>query len=512
MPSVLRQAIGAIKDQTSIGIAKFSKRSANLEVAVLKVTSHDEVPIEERHLTEVLLLSASCPSSAATCVRILSRRISRTSNWVVALKTLVLVFRLLRSGRSQFIHEALAAPQGSRRRRRLLDLSSFRDHSATSSPWDYTAFVRTFAVYLDARLHSALLGKLSNLRSRRPLTAANLFANIKTPLILEHIEHWQRLLDRAIGTRPTGPAKANRLIQIALYVVVCETFSLYHDISHGLSRLLDNFFHLQPESRLKTFQACMKARKQFEELESFHDFCRKIGVGRMSEYPRVQQISATLLGALEEFLKNRPSSLATSPNAKPKSFPSLHPTALEREQEDTTTARRPPTMSERESVASRHKDWQLQPISSSVNINIGGNYVAKSLVLVDDHQHTDTDSEGWEILLVRSLNDMSNEAGVIDPPAQSFLNRRVADRAEDLQNPFLGDHDNRSRVMIPPPTFCARKPNAEQAYQEMDPFNEAATGAYSFRSDGLMRQQRVLREQHMWMQQQSKIMAKRLAR
>ncbi|CAL9081358.1 unnamed protein product [Musa textilis] len=503
MPSVLRQAIGAIKDQTSISIAKFSKRSANVEVAVLKVTSHDEVPIEERHLTEVLLLSASCPSSAATCVRILSRRISRTSNWVVALKSLVVVFRLLRSGGSQFIHEALAAPQGSRR---LLDLSSFRDHSATSSPWDYTAFVRTFAVYLDARLHSALLGKLSNLRRRRPLVAANLFANMKTPLILEHIEHWQRLLDRAIGTRPTGPAKANRLIQIALYLVVCETFTLYHDISHGLSLLLDNFFHLQPESRLKTFQACTKARKQFEELESFHHFCRKIGVGRMSEYPRVQQISATLLRALEEFLKNRPSSLATSPNTKPKSFPPLHPPTLEQEPEDTTTARWPPTMSERES------DWQLQPISSSININNGGNYVAKSLVLVDDHRHADTDSDGWEILLARSLNDMSNEASFIDPPAQSFLNWRVADRAEDLQNPFLSNHDNRSRVMIPPPTFCARKPNAEQANQGMDPFNEAASGAYSLRSDGSMRQQRVLREQHMWMQQQSKIMAKRLPR
>ncbi|RWW06849.1 hypothetical protein GW17_00029790 [Ensete ventricosum] len=509
MPSVLRQAIGAIKDQASISIAKFSKRSANLEVAVLKVTSHDEVPIEERHLTEVLLRSASCPSSAKTCVRILSRRISRTSNWVVALKTLVVVFRLLRSGGSQFIHKSLAAPQGSRR---LLDLSRFRDYSATSSPWDYTAFVRTFAVYLDARLHSALLGKLSNLRSRRPIVAANLFANMKTPLILEHIEHWQRLLHRAMGTRPTGPAQANRLIQIALYMVVCETFSLYHDISHGLSLLLDNFFHLQPESRLKTFQACMKARKQFEDLESFHDFCRKIGVGRMSEYPRVQQISGILLRASEEFLKNRPSSLATSPNTKPKSVPPLNPITLEQEQEDTTTARRPSTTSERESVASHHKDWQLQPISSSVNIKNGESYVAKNLLLVDDHQHTDTDSDGWEILLVRSLNDMSKEASVIDPPAQSLLNWRVADRAEDLQNPFLINHDNRSRVLIPAPTFCAGKPNAEQAYQEMDPFNDAATGAYSSRSDGLMRQQRVLREQQMWMQQQSKIMAKRLAR
>ncbi|RRT52431.1 hypothetical protein B296_00019347 [Ensete ventricosum] len=216
MPSVFRQAIGAIKDQTSISLAKFSTNSSNLEVAILKATSHDEVPIDERHLADVLLLSASSPSSAATCLQILSRRISRTSNWVVALKSLVVVFRLLCNGGSQFIHEALAAGDSSPR---LLDLSAFRDHSAASSPWDYSAFVRTFAVYLDARLESALLGKLSNL-GRRPFMPADVFANMRSPLILGHIEHWQRLLDRAVGTRPTGPAKTNRLVQIALYLVV----------------------------------------------------------------------------------------------------------------------------------------------------------------------------------------------------------------------------------------------------------------------------------------------------
>ncbi|CAL9104122.1 unnamed protein product [Musa textilis] len=391
MPSVFRLAIGAIKDQTSISLAKFSTRSSNLEVAILKATSHDEIPIDERHLADVLLLSASSPPSAATCLQILSRRISRTSNWVVALKSLVIVFRLLRNGGSQFIHEALAAGASSRR---LLDLSAFRDHSAASSPWDYSAFVRTFAVYLDARLESALLGKLSNL-GRRPFTPADVFANMRGPLILGHIDNWQRLLDRAVGTRPTGPAKTSRLVQIALYLVVCETFSLYRDISNGLSMLLDNFFHLQPESRLETLHACMKARRQFEELDSFYDLCKKIGVGRMSEYPSVQKISGSPLKALEDFLENGPefarSVGLTSP--LPRNPPELKQ-KLKDPQSDMTgggSASTGETISDGETAMSDHQDWRIQATSTSSSGN-GEICMVKRLHLLDDKPKTSNDS------------------------------------------------------------------------------------------------------------------------
>ncbi|XP_010917235.1 clathrin coat assembly protein AP180 [Elaeis guineensis] len=356
MASKFRRAIGVVKDQTSIGLAKVSSRangSSNLEVAILKATSHDQVPVDDRLITEVLLLTKSSPLSATACVQALSRRLTRTANWVVALKSLTLAFRALRDAGPAFSREALSVPP---RRRRLLELSTFCDDSS----WDFTAFVRTYALYLDARLDSALLGKLGNLHHRRR-APTNSIANMKLPLILDRIGHWQRLLARAIATRPTGPARTNRLVQISLYDVVRESFDLYRDISDGLSLLLDNFFHLEFPACRETFRACTNAAKQFEELDSFYSICKKVGIGRSSEYPSVCMISRALLKTLEEFLKDHQNSSTNGKLRSPPklSIPSPRPRPRPRRQNSDVHDRLPVTPKPgRQSICST-TDWEL---------------------------------------------------------------------------------------------------------------------------------------------------------
>lgn len=154
MPSKLRKALGAVKDQTSISLARVTRSAAasNLDVAVLRATTHDDIPVDNSAVDEVVRHAAASPAAA---VRSLARRISRTRNWVVAIKSLSLAHRLLRHPDPVFADEAVA--DGGRR---LLNLSAFRDDSTSSSPWDYTAFVRTFALYLDQRLDCFLAGKI----------------------------------------------------------------------------------------------------------------------------------------------------------------------------------------------------------------------------------------------------------------------------------------------------------------------------------------------------------------
>ncbi|XP_058091983.1 clathrin coat assembly protein AP180 [Magnolia sinica] len=300
MPSKLRKALGAVKDQTSISLAKVSGTNrSNLDVAVLKATTHDDFPVEDRFVNEVVLLTNSSRSYASACVQALTRRIARTRNWIVALKSLNLIFHILQEGDPHFAQEALHAMK---RGSRLLNLSNFRDDS-NSSPWDYTAFVRTFALYLDERLDCSLMGKLHRRRSR----SINNISDVKPAILLDNISYWQRLLDRALATRPTGPAKTNRLVQISLYSVVRESFDLYRDISHGLSLLLDNFFHLPHPSCVEAFHVCTKASKQFDELDAFYSLCKSLGVGRTAEYPSVRKMSEQLLETLQEFLKDNQS-------------------------------------------------------------------------------------------------------------------------------------------------------------------------------------------------------------
>ncbi|KAM0856284.1 hypothetical protein ACQ4PT_049221 [Festuca glaucescens] len=152
-PSKLRKALGAVKDQTSIGLAKVGSgsgaASTELEVAIVRATKHGEsFPADERHIREILALTRYSRAYVGACVSSLSRRLGRTRSWDVALKTLVIVHRLLADGEPAFEQELFYA---TRRGTRMLNMSDFCGR-ARADAWDFSAFVRTYAAYLDDRL------------------------------------------------------------------------------------------------------------------------------------------------------------------------------------------------------------------------------------------------------------------------------------------------------------------------------------------------------------------------
>jgi clathrin coat assembly protein AP180 len=274
MPIVFKRAVNSVKDQATICLVRFSGN-------YMPENSHEEQMADEKHITEVILMVISSTISAAACVHALACRIARTHDWVVALKSLQLVQHLLRDGGTYFSHEAASLRPIYSGGRRLLDLSNFSaSQSSYSNPWDYTTFVRTYARYLDARFESAFFGKLQNL-NQQSRKATHLVRSMKPAVLLDHIEHWRRLLDHVISMKPTGPTRNNRLIQITLFMVTCESFEFYRDITLGLTLLLDNFFQLGQKCHANTVETCELAEKEFEELDSFYGLCIKIGIGKM---------------------------------------------------------------------------------------------------------------------------------------------------------------------------------------------------------------------------------------
>ncbi|KAJ0260277.1 putative clathrin assembly protein [Hirschfeldia incana] len=357
MAPSIRKAIGAVKDQTSIGIAKVASNVApDLEVAIVKATSHDDDPASEKYIREILSLTSLSRGYILACVTTVSRRLRKTRDWIVALKALMLVHRLLNEGDPLFQEEILYST--SRRGTRMLNMSDFRDE-AHSSSWDYSAFVRTYAFYLDQRLELALFERKSGGSSsshhsnnnddryngrggggrddfRSPPQRSYDYENAGipkrsrsygdmneigggrdekkavTPLpemtperIFGKMGHLQRLLDRFLTLRPTGLAKNSRMILIALYPVVRESFKLYADICEVLAVLLDKFFDMEYADCVKAFDAYASAAKQIDELIAFYNWCKETGVARSSEYPEVQRITSKLLETLEEFVRDR---------------------------------------------------------------------------------------------------------------------------------------------------------------------------------------------------------------
>lgn len=360
-PSTIRKAIGAVKDQTSISLAKVAGNVApDLEVLIVKATSHDDEPADEKYVREILSLMYCSRGYISASVYALSKRLSKTRDWIVALKALMLVHRLLTDGGPLFCQEIMFA---SRKGARVLNMSDFRDE-AHSNSWDHSGFVRTYAMYLDQKLEFMLYERKSNdveeekkryddgygdfrdepgygmdrgsrsysdpSEKRGEKNGATPVREMKPERVLERLNQLLRLLDRFLACRPTGAAKNSRMVLVALYLIVKESFRLYADICDVLSVVLDRFSEMEYADCVKAFDAYVNAAKMIDELGAIYSWCRDTGIARSSEFPEVQRITDKLLGTLEGYLRER----ANRPKSTERIREETAPTIEEEEVQD----------------------------------------------------------------------------------------------------------------------------------------------------------------------------------
>ncbi|CAL5358388.1 unnamed protein product [Camellia sinensis] len=450
-PSKLRKAIGAVKDKTSIGLAKVgaSASLSDLDVAIVKATRHEECPAEERHIREILSLTCYSHAYISACVSTISKRLSKTKNWVVALKTLALLQRLLADGDPAYEQEIFFA---TRRGTRLLNLSEFRDTSRSNS-WDYSAFARTYALYLDEQLEFRMQGR----RGKRsgftqdegeeegsPTAVAAVVVGRATPVrdmrnerLFSRVQHLMQLMERFLACRPRGSAQDNRVVLMALYPVVKESFQIYYDITEILGILVDRFTGLEVPDSVKVYEIFCRVSKQYDELDEFYAWCKHDGIARASEYPDVEKISQNKLDAMDEYIqektvaeRNRKVIYLDQNNGEEEEETKPKYEEVVEEDMNTIKALPPPEgfpeEPEEEEVKEETKEKEKEnDIEKEVDLlNLGADAVTSeehgdklALALFDGGAPTTTtpaweafkDTENWETALVQSASHLSNQ-------------------------------------------------------------------------------------------------------
>uniref|UniRef100_M8BN40 Putative clathrin assembly protein n=1 Tax=Aegilops tauschii TaxID=37682 RepID=M8BN40_AEGTA len=256
-----RKAYGAIKDTTTVSLANINSDFKDLDVAIVKATNHVECPPKERHLRKIAAATSIARPRAdiAYCIHALSRRLSKTRNWIVALKTLVVVHRLLREGDPTFREELLNFTQ----RGRILQLSNFKDDSSPIA-WDCSAWVRTYGQFLEERLECFR--------------------------ILKYDVEAERLSKQGQGPeKPEGAANNNYLVQYALALVLKESFKIYCAINDGIINLVDKFFEMARHEALKALEIYRRAGQQAGNLSDFYENCRGLELARNFQFPTLRE-------------------------------------------------------------------------------------------------------------------------------------------------------------------------------------------------------------------------------
>uniref|UniRef100_A0A1J3EZ79 Putative clathrin assembly protein n=1 Tax=Noccaea caerulescens TaxID=107243 RepID=A0A1J3EZ79_NOCCA len=304
-----RKAYGALKDTTKVGLVRVNSDYADLDVAIVKATNHVECPPKDRHLRKIFAATAVTRARAdvAYCIHALSRRLHKTRNWTVALKTLIVIHRLLREGDPTFREELLNFSQ----RGRILQLSNFKDDSSPIA-WDCSAWVRTYALFLEERLECFRVLKYDTEAERLPKSTPgqdkgySKTRDLDGEELLEQLPALQKLLYRLIGCRPEGAANHNHVIQYALALVLKESFKVYCAINDGIINLIDKFFEMPKHEAITSLEIYKRAGQQARSLSDFYEACKGLELARNFQFPVLREPPQSFLTTMEEYIKEAP--------------------------------------------------------------------------------------------------------------------------------------------------------------------------------------------------------------
>lgn len=299
-----KRATGVLKDQSSIWLTSFSKRTAwrnpEIEVAVIKSTSHNDSRVDYRNAQRVFAWVRVSPAYLKPLVLAIAMRIHKTRSWVVALKGLMLMHGVF----------CCRVPAVQRIGRLPFDLSSFKDeHSKHGEKWGHDTFIRAYYSFLDRK--SSLLYSHAQEQYKgqlRQVEADQDEQKTSTSMMqcLVWLQEMQDLLDMLMEIKPRSDTMAGTLILEALDCVMIEIFDVYSRICSGISAVLIQICSAGKVEASMGLKVLHKANIQGNELCLYIKFCRELGVNNAVNCPAVKQIPEEDIRMLEHIITEVP--------------------------------------------------------------------------------------------------------------------------------------------------------------------------------------------------------------
>ncbi|RAL48055.1 hypothetical protein DM860_017846 [Cuscuta australis] len=304
---------GALKDHNSLLLASFATRTAlrrpEIEAAVIRATTHDEFPVDQRCVDKVChWIRLSPGANFRPVLWAIAARLEKTRSWVVALKALMLLHRVLSSD---------AAPDGIGRL--PFDLSGFSDsHSCPEKTWAQNAFVRSYFAFLDQK--SATASRTNPTRSasfgstgRRRGEQSRRLSPFNVAEDLAALEKLQGLLDVLLQVTPQQPELAALpLVATAMDLVVFEVYDVYRLICSGVTKVLLRIYTAERAEAKVALRVMQKAAVQGGDLAAFFEICTELGLIHNLQCPKVKRIPEEDIRELEDIISGRTSPSTSS--------------------------------------------------------------------------------------------------------------------------------------------------------------------------------------------------------
>lgn len=298
----LRQALGSVKDHASIGKAMMHNLHhggfSEIEIAVLRATGHENTPIHDKHIHEILFLVCNSPAASIPFLaERISRRLGKTRDLLVALKTLVLIHRLLRGGNRSFEKQLRGAHKSGH-----LQMSTNWLPERNSTSDHLINFLQNYSNYLQERMGWMInqAGKLEP----TSVIAQGCYQEKSIHMVFRVLPKCQVFMDRVLACSPFNILPSDNLAQAAMSNILKESFQVYMTFCEGIATLVNMFFDLTRPARALASEILKRASQQSQQLHHLYQDCKQIIENRNLEYPSVQIITTEHVMALEQCLSS----------------------------------------------------------------------------------------------------------------------------------------------------------------------------------------------------------------
>ncbi|RLM58678.1 putative clathrin assembly protein [Panicum miliaceum] len=319
-------AIGSLMNHTGTASTKASSAAvpdrallADIEAAVERCTGSASGGDDDRHVHEILFLVSNAPGVITFLSRRITARLEAARAPAAALRSLLLVHRLLRAG-DRYFEQDLRGLWASRDLRvdaprcscspLAAGVSYFSAGAAVAT--GACAFVHGYSAYLEERMQW-VINQAGNLEPARqppppnhddgkppPPPSSSHDADAET--LLFKLAMCQRLLDLAIQLLPDNNTSACAAARSAFGIVLRESFKAYDAFTEGLDAVLlrsRSLAGISKPLRVSAHEILKKACAQTPDLKEFYHKCKRRNASKSLEYPLVRVVTPAQAAAME---------------------------------------------------------------------------------------------------------------------------------------------------------------------------------------------------------------------
>ncbi|KAK1646290.1 hypothetical protein QYE76_064095 [Lolium multiflorum] len=313
--SLMDHAGAAASTKASTAAAPDRALLTDIEAAIARCTdggSGGGSVSDDRHVHEILFLVSNAPGAITFLSRRITARLEAARTPATALRSLLLVHRLLRAG-DRYFEQDFRGLWASRDLRvnaprcgcscSPLAASGAGVNYVTASVVAATgacSFLHGYTAYLEERMQW-VINQSGNLEPTPPPQQDpddgkphphSSYDHAAAEALLFKLAMCQRLLDVAVQLLPDNNTSASAAARSAFGIVLRESFKVYDAFKEGLDLMLrSRSVGLTKSLRVSAHEVLRKACAQTPELKDFYHKCKKSNVGKVMEYPVVRVVT-----------------------------------------------------------------------------------------------------------------------------------------------------------------------------------------------------------------------------